>query len=145
LLVSIPINFKYNLKNINNSSIDLFIIFSNKEINLENDLFFLNSTNENNKFFYIQLKLNKKYIFVSNSFDSKILKKKIKSKKIYRFDILLENNYNMLLITENLLNIFEEKYLCPFHFDDNNDYYLSLYVKSNENLIKEDYLELNFE
>lgn len=138
----IPINFKYNIKN-SLSSIDFFIIFSDKEYNLNNNLSLLKENND--RHFYIKLTFTKKYILLSNSFDTKLMKKKIKTNKIYRLNIDLENNYNMLLVTKNLINIFEEKYLIPFYFDDNNNYYLNLLVNINSNLSKKEYLELNFE
>jgi hypothetical protein len=137
----IPINFKYNLKNL--SSINFYIIFSNKEYNLCNNLLFLKENND--KHFYVKITFNKKNVLFSNSFDTIIKKYKLKLKKIYRFNINLENNYDMLLVNKNLINVFDEKYLIPFHFDNKSHYYLNLLINTDSNLSKNEFLELNFE
>jgi len=136
--ISIPINFRYNLNN--NSKISLYILLSDNELllNTDKDIIF-------NNLFFINLIFTKKYIYISNSFNTHIIKKKIKSNKINIFDINIENNYNMLLITEKLLSVFEEKYLCNFSFDENKEYYLHLYIKNENDLYNNQFIELNFE
>ena len=133
--ISIPINFKYNIKN----NIELYIIISTKEINISN----INNLNENYLFF-IQLNLAMNKLFILHSFDSIVQSKKIKSKKINNFTLNIENNFNILLMTEILKNKYESKYI--HHFGINNDeFYLSLFLKSDYELVKNQFIELNFE
>lgn len=137
--ISIPINFKFNLTN--NSDINLFIIFSNKELLINNILEQIN----NEESFYIKLLFKKKSISLLHSFDTNILKNNIKSNKIYTFNIDLENNYNMMLIKEKIDNILNEKYLFQYNINATNNYYLNLYIDIKNNLNENEYLELNFE
>jgi hypothetical protein len=143
--IIIPINFKYHLNN--DSKVSIYIIFSSNNLseNFENsnekDLI-LNIDKES---FYINLILLKKKIYLSNSFDSNIDKYGIKLDKIYSFIINIENNFNMLLINENLNNIFDKKILYNFTFNENKDYYINLYIKTENNLNNKEYIELNFE
>ena len=51
----------------------------------------------------------------------------------------------MLLINETLNNIFDNKYLYNFIFNENQDYYINLYIKTENNLNNKEYIELNFE
>ena len=134
--ISIPINFKYNIKN----NIELYIIISIKEININT----LNNLNQDYLFF-IQLNLSTNKLFILHSFDNIVQSKKIKSKKINNFTLTINNNFNILLITENLKNKYESKYI--HHFDiNNNEFYLSLFLKSDYELInKNQFIELNFE
>ena len=141
--ISIPINFKYNL--MNNSNIDLYIIFSNKEFLINNILLSMKENSETNNCFYIKVSFKKKNLLLTHSFDSAILKKNIKSNKIYTFDIELENNYNMMLIKEKIINILEEKYLLQYNINNDINYYLKLYIISSNKLNENEYLELNFE
>jgi hypothetical protein len=134
--ISIPINFKYNIKN----SLELYIIISTKEINICD----INNLNEN-YFFFIQLNLSNNKLFILHSFDSIVQTKKIKSKKINNFTLMIENNFNILLITENLKNKYESKYIHNFGIN-NDEFYLSLFLKSDYELLrKNQFIELNFE
>ena len=75
-----------------------------------------------------------------------IIKRKIKSKKINSFKINLENNFNILLITEQLLNTkYEEKYIKPFNLDENNEYYLSILIKSKQPISDKEFIMLHFD
>jgi hypothetical protein len=141
--ISIPINFKYNL--FLNKSIDIFIILSNnklctKDINEKKETFI----------FSINMKLLKKKILIYRSFNDTLITKKIKSKKINTFDINIENNLNILLITEKLHNntkiSYENKYLHNYTFGEKDkDLYLSLFIKCENPLFKKEFIELNFE
>lgn len=133
--ISIPINFKYNIKN----NIQLYIIISTKQINISD----INNLNEN-YFFFIQLNLSNNKLFILHSFDSIVQEKKIKSKKINNFTLMIENNFNILLITENLKNKYESKYIHNFGIN-NDEFYLSLFLKSDYELVKNQFIELNFE
>ena len=138
--ISIPINFRYFIKN----DIDIFIIFSNKMLSLTN-IDELIPTSLNINYFFINLNLLKNKIYVFRSYDKNVSKKKIKSKRINTFTINLENNFNMFSISEKILN--EEKYINIINFDReiNNEFYLHLYIKSKYNLLKNEFIELNFE
>ena len=143
--IIIPINFKYYLNN--HSKLSIYIIFSSNNLsdNFENNNekdFLLNINKES---FYINLILIKKKIFLSNSFDQNINKYNIKTNKIYSFTINVENNFNMLLINETINNIFDNKYLYNFIFNENQEYYINLYIKTENNLNNKEYIELNFE
>jgi hypothetical protein len=138
--ISIPINFKYNIEN----NIDIFIIFSNNLLLLDN----INILNNN--LFYINMNLLKNKIYIYRSFDNKLIQKKINSSNINIFDITIENNFNSLLITEKLYknitkNIYEEKYINNFTFNENKEFYLSILIKNKYNLLKNEFIELNFE
>lgn len=142
--LSIPINFSYILGK--GSNIDIFIIFSNKllilseikELDVKNDLFF------------ITLNLSKNKITVYRSFNTEIVTKKIKSKKVNSFNINIENNFKILLITEklfnnNIKNIYEEKHINTSNFSNYNELYLSLYIKCKNDLNNKEFIQLNFE
>lgn len=73
--ISIPINFKYFMTN--NNSLDLFFIFSNVELQLDN----LKDLNTNNNLFFIKINFIGNKINIFRSFNDKIYSKKIKSKK----------------------------------------------------------------
>ena len=138
--ISIPINFKYNIDN----NVDIFIIFSNNILLLDN----INILN--NDLFYINMNLLKNKIYIYRSFDNKLIKKKINSLHVNIFDITLENNFSSLLITEKLYkninkNIYEEKYINNFIFNENKEFYLSILIKNKYNLLKNEFIELNFE
>jgi hypothetical protein len=136
--ISVPINFKYYIK----TYFDLYIIFSNKELILSD----MNNLNiETNDFFFVNLKLSKNNISIMNSFDSNITDKKIHSKRNNNFLVELENNFNLLLINEKLNNIFEKNFLYNFSFNENNDYYINLFIKIENNLQHNEFIELNFE
>lgn len=143
--IVIPINFKYKLYN--DSKINIYIILSSKNLsenfenNNEKDLI-LNIDKDS---FYVNLILYKKKIFLSNSFEQNINKSNIKSNKIYSFILNIENNFNMLLINETLNNIFDNKYLYNFTFNENKDYYINLYIKTESDLNSKEFIELNFE
>ena len=84
------------------------------------------------------------------SFNDTLITKKIKSKKINTFDINIENNLNLLLITEKLYNnlkiSYEDKYLHNHTFGEKDkDLYLSLFIKCENPLSKKEFIELNFE
>ena len=141
---SIPINFSYLLNNDNH--VDIFLIFSNTELILEN----INELKPTNNLFFINLHLLKNKIIIYRSFNDKIISKKIKSKKINSFNLIIENNFKILLITEilcknNITNIYEGKYLNIFNFDGFNDIYLSLFIKSKNNISDKEFIQLNFE
>jgi hypothetical protein len=142
--ILIPINFRYTLKK--NNEFNIFIIFTNKLLSI-NDINDLNQKNDD--IFYINLILTKNEIFIYKSYDNKIINKKIKSKKINTFSINIENNFKLLLLTEklfnNINNFYEEKYINMFNFNENKDFYLSIYIKNKENLLKDEFVELNFE
>lgn len=138
--ISIPINFKYDISN----NVDIFIIFSNNILLLDN----INILNNN--LFYINMNLLKNKIYIYRSFDNKLIKKKINSLHINIFDISIENNFSSLLITEKLYkninkNIYEEKYINNFRFNENKEFYLSILIKNKYNLLKNEFIELNFE
>jgi hypothetical protein len=138
--ISIPINFKYDISN----NVDIFIIFSNNILLLDN----INILNNN--LFYINMNLLKNKIYIYRSFDNKLIKKKINSLHINIFDISIENNFSSLLITEKLYkninkNVYEEKYINNFRFNENKEFYLSILIKNKYNLLKNEFIELNFE
>lgn len=142
--ISIPINFKYQMTN--NNSLDLFIIFSNMQLQLDN----LKELNTNNHLFFIKINFIGNKINIFRSFNDKIVSKKIKSKKINTFIISLENNFKILLVNEKLYNnkfkiLYDEKYLNNDNFDNYNDFFLNLYITSKNGLLKKDFIELNFE
>jgi hypothetical protein len=141
--LSVPINFSYTLHHI---KIEMFIIFSNNQLILE-DIYNLKETNN---LFFINLIFLKNKIIIYRSFNDKIITKKIKMKKINSFHLTIENNFNVLLLTEklcknNITSIYEEKYLNMFNLDNLNDMYLSLYIKSNNNMEDKEFIQLNFE
>lgn len=143
--ILIPINFKYTFEN--NNEFNIFIIFTNKLL-LLSDINDLNQTNDD--IFYINLILQKNQVSIYKSYDNKIINKKIKSKKTNTFSIDIENNFKLLLLTEklfnNINNIYEERYIKMFNFNENKDFYLSIYIKNKENLLlKNEFVELNFE
>lgn len=142
--ILIPINFRYTFKK--NNEFNIFIMFTNKLLSI-NDINDLNQKNDD--IFYINLILKKNEIFIYKSYDNKIINKKIKSKKINTFSINIENNFKLLLLTEklfnNINNFYEEKYINMFNFNENKDFYLSIYIKNKENLLKNEFVELNFE
>jgi hypothetical protein len=94
------------------------------------------------------MKLLKKKILIYRSFNDTLITKKIKSKKINTFDINIENNLNILLITEKLHNnlkiSYENKYLHNYTFRE-KDLYLNLFIRSENQLLKKEFIELNFE
>ncbi len=142
--LSIPINFSYNINK--NNNIDIYIIFSNKELFLEN----INSLKACEDLFFINLNLNKNKLFISRSFNDKIINKKIKSKKINSFNIIIENNFKILMITEklfnnNIKNIYEDKYINNYNFQNYDSLYLSLYITSKKGIIDNEFVRLNFE
>lgn len=142
--LSIPINFSYNINKDNN--IDVYIIFSNKELLLEN----INVLKPEDDLFFIHLNLHKNKLFINRSFNDKISNKKIKSKKINSFNIIIENNFKILMITEklfnnNIKNIYEEKYINNYNFQNYNSLYLSLYINSKNGIIENEFIQLNFE
>jgi hypothetical protein len=135
--ISIPINYKYKL--LNNNDIDLFIIFSDKLLSL--DIL-------NNSFGSINLNLTKNKLYIYRTFNNDSKKINIKSNKINTIDINIENNFELLLITEKIINsykknLFESKYLNAFN--KKNSFYLSLYIKNKKGLDKNEFIELNFE
>jgi len=142
--LSIPINFSYNISK--NNNIDVYIIFSNKELLLEN----INELKPQDNLFFIHLNLQKNKLFINRSFNDKISNKKIKSKKINSFNIIIENNFKILMITEklfnnNIKNIYEEKYINNYNFQNYNSLYLSLYINSKNGIIENEFIQLNFE
>lgn len=140
--ISIPINFKYVLNRDND--IDIFIIFSNKILLIDD----INQLTPSNNLFFIHMNMLKKKLIIYRSFNDKIITKKINSKKINTFLLTIENNFNILLITEkifnNLKNIYNEKHLNN-NFDNYDDLYLNLYIKSEHGLLEKEFVELNFE
>jgi len=135
--ISIPINFKYNL--LNNNEIDFFIILSDKLLSLDT----LNSS-----FGSVNLNLSKNKIYIYRSFDNDSKKINIKSKKLNTIDITIENNFELLLITEKIINsyrknIFEKKYLNALN--EKNNFYLSLYIKNKIGLNKNEFIDINIE
>jgi hypothetical protein len=127
-----------------NKSIDIFIIFSNNKLTTKD----INQSNNTFTIFSINIKLLRKKILIYRSFNDILITKKIKSKKINTFDINIENNLNILLITEklhnNLKNFYEDKYLYNYIFGE-KDLYLNLFIKSEYELSKKEFIELNFE
>lgn len=139
--ISIPINFKYKIDKSN--EINIFLIFSNNLINIDN----INKDMNTDNLFFIKLKFIKNNILIYRSFNDKIINKKIKSDKINSFIITIENNFKFLLVHEklynnNIVNIYEDKYLNMITF---NDIYLSLYIENKNQLINKEFIELNFE
>jgi len=146
--ISIPIIFKYNLLKIDNNNIDIFIIFSNEILNID-DMNNLNKFKDNNEdnintLFYIHLNLLRNIVYINHSFDTKIIKKKIKSKKANIYDINLENNFEMLLLTEKFSKSKEEKYIINCSITQCKEYYLNIFVKNN-GIKKKEFIELAFE
>ena len=92
-------------------------------------------------FIRLKLKYNRSYII--RSFNNIIIKKKINIDTLNNFSINIENNnlLKMLMITEKLNDVYEEKYLKPSLFE-NTDLYLSLYISSEKHI---KYLELYLE
>ena len=135
--IIIPINFKYNIRD----EISISIVFSNKKISLNDAINFSKSDN----LFSINLKLCKNKINISRSFNDIIINKKIKSKKINFFNINLENNCNVFLIKEELNNIYKDKYINQFNFDENNEYYLNIYINSKKNISNKEFIMLKFD
>ena len=135
-LISIPINFKYNIKN--NSEIIISIILNDKQINL-NDIYH----DVNNNILNINLKLHKKKCIINEKFNHKI-----NLNKLNTFTIDLENNFNLMLIKEKLYdntkNIYENKYLKQFN-NINDNIYLNIIIEIKNELVNTEYIELNFE
>jgi hypothetical protein len=151
--ISIPIIFKYNLLKLDSNNIDIFILFSNRILNIDdmNNLNNLNKQKDDNEdsllpssLFYIHLNLLKNIVYINHSFDTKIVKKKIKSKKANIYDITLENNFEMLLLTEKISKSNEEKYIINYSFTEDKEYYLNIFVKNN-GIKKKEFIELAFE
>jgi len=142
--LSIPINFSYNINK--NNNIDVYFIFSNKELLLEN----INDLKPQDDLFFIHLNLCKNKLFINRSFNDKIINKKIKSKKINSFNIIIENDFKILMITEklfnnNIKNSYEEKYINNYNFQNYNCLYLSLYINSKNCISNNEFIQLNFE
>ena len=81
---------------------------------------------------------------------SKIITKKIKSKKINSFNINIENNMNNLIITEklfsnNIKSKYQEKYINNYDFKKYNNLYLSLYIIGKNGLNNNEFIKLNFD
>ena len=151
--ISIPIIFKYNLLKLDSNNIDIFIIFSDKILNIDdmnnlnkkkNDTEDKEDTEYSPSLFYIHLNLLRNVVYINHSFDTKIVKKKIKSKKANIYDIMLENNYEMLLLTEKISKSNEEKHIINYSFKEDNEYYLNIFVKNN-GIKKKEFIELAFE
>jgi len=143
--ISIPINFSYNLE-----EIDIFIIFSNKILTLDNII----DIDKSDNIFYIKLNIKNNKININRSFDNKNIKKKIKPKKINSFIIELEYKDNIILINESLFinskKKYEGKYLKFIPYEINSDLlqelFLSFFIRSkNEFKNNFDFIELNFE
>jgi hypothetical protein len=143
--VSIPINFSYNLEEIN-----IFIIFSNKILTLDNII----DIDKSDNIFYIKLNIKNNKLNINRSFDNKNIIKKIKPKKINSFIIELEHKDNIILINESLFikskKKYEGKYLKFIPYEINSDsiqaLFLSFFIRSkNEFKNNFDFLELNFE
>jgi len=148
--ISIPIIFKYNLLKLDSNNIDIFILFSNRILNID-DMNNLNKQKDDNEdsllpssLFYIHLNLLKNIVYINHSFDTKIIKKKIKSKKSNVYDITLENNHEMLLLTEKISKSNEEKYIINYSITEDKEYYLNIFIKNN-GLKKKEFIELAFE
>jgi hypothetical protein len=142
--ISIPINFKYNIDNDN--EFNIYIIFSSKLLLLNS----IDILNNNDDYFYINLKLSKYNCLILRSFNNDITKKKINSKKINTFSINLEDNLKIISLTEKLYNnnqnnIYENKYFKSFNFDIQNNFFLNILIKTKENLLFNEFVELNFE
>jgi hypothetical protein len=140
--IIIPINFKYSIID----KFNIFIIFSKNIIKLSE----ISLLNTNNDIFFINLILLKNKITILRSFDNNNVVKKIKSNKINNFTLNIENNFNLLLITEKLLknnlkNIYEQKYINKMSI--NKELFLTLFIenKSENNQNLNEYIELNFE
>jgi hypothetical protein len=136
--------FKYNLSKIHSNNIDIFIIFSNKILNIDDMNNFNQQQSDTENLFYIHLNLLRNIIYINHSFDTKIIKKKIKSKKANIYDINLENNFEMLLLTEKFSKSKEEKYIINCSITQCKEYYLNIFVKNN-GIKKKEFIELAFE
>lgn len=137
--ISIPINFSYHINKDN--EIKIYIIFSNKLLSLNN---------VNDDFFYINLKLYKNNCVIFRSFNDTIIKKKINSKKINTFSVVLENNLKIILVSEKLYNnkkknIYENKYLKHCDIDIQNNLFLNFLIKTEKDLEDSEFIHLNFE
>lgn len=138
----VPINFRYNISN--NNEFNIYIIFSNKLLSLEN----INSTDS--YFFNIYLNLFKKYCLIQRSLNDLTIKKKLNTIKINTFSIQLENNINIFLFTERLYNhnklmLYENKFLKNYTNDIENNLFLNIFIRVKDDLKDNEFIELNFE
>jgi hypothetical protein len=155
--ITIPFNFSYNIlsNTLNTSKINIYLIFSidNLSINyisnfLENKI----SKKLSNKLFYIDIELEKSKIMISHSFSENIIiKKKIISNNTHNITLDLENKINILYIKEHMLSHdINEQYFIDNIFNndnnnDNNSIYLNLFIHSDTDLNKSEYLKINFD
>lgn len=141
--ISIPLLFKYKLLNSDSKNIDMFIIISNNNLEI-NDINKIKDIKDKSILFYTHLNLLKNILYINHSFDTKIIKKKINSKKINKYNLDIQNNYEMLLLTEKVSKYIEEKYIINNNFSEDNEYYINIFIKINEFKNKE-FIELSFE
>lgn len=132
--ILLPIIFRYNISKKNSIMLSIFITENKLDIDSKKD-----------NLFFIKIKLNCKFIEIIHSFNSNIIQKKIKSNKLYKFDIHIENNYDLLLIHEKIDQLLDEKFLCDEKFENDKCYFLNLLIEMNDNLDNNSYFELNFE
>jgi hypothetical protein len=127
---------------LDNKNIDIFLIISNKTFKIE----YIDKLIEHKDeiLFHIHLNLFKNVLYISHSFDTKITKKKIKSKKNNIYDLKIENNYEMLLLTEKVSKYNEDKYIINNKLFEDNEYFLNIYIKTDE-LKNNEYIELGFD
>lgn len=126
---SIPINFKYHLKN----PLNIYIIFSETNLDLKNI---------NQSLFYKHLKIFKKNIFIKNETygENNAISKKIKYNKYHKFEMILENDNNSIIIDESLYykkkKYYNKKYVKILEYNNNTEknLYLSIFIQSEHNI-----------
>jgi len=147
--IKIPFNFSYNILS-TTSKINIYLIFSIENLSINYISNFLEknlSKKLSNELFYINIELEKNKIILNHSFSENIIiKKKIISNNTNNITFNLENKINILYIKENMiLHDINEQYFINNIFNDNNSIYLNLFIYSDNNLDKSEYLKINFD
>lgn len=145
--ITIPFNFSYNILS-NQSKINIYLIFSIDNLSIDCISNFLLGNKHINKLFYINIQLEKSKIIIKHSFSENIIKKKnIISNNNHNITFYLENKINILYIKENMLSHdINEQYFIDNIFNNNdNSIYLNLFIHSDNNLNKSEYLKINFD
>jgi hypothetical protein len=139
--IHIPLHFKYNI--LKDHCIYISILFSNTLL-LLNDIDITDTHTLN--FFSINLILLPNRLMIKNSFDERI-----NMNTLNTYIVTMENNLDFILIHEKLYtdrykNIaYENKYLESSTIQFSDNLFLSIYIKTNNHLSAEEYIELHFE
>jgi len=137
--IYIPFNFKYIISD----EINISIILSNKLLNLNDFIDNISLIFLDKKYFTKNLKLLNNVIIIDN------ILYKIKSKKINSYNLNLENNIQLLCITEKIIyneqNIYEKKYVQEFTFEKNTEYFINIFIKSNNSIINNKFFYMKLE